>query len=143
VAGQWGSLDRWYFESTSVIRTSMMQSVPRAQRPRIKMPPRSSVRLFWKRRLTAGLSGFPGLDLGSAAQLVWIIGSSRTAKGEKALEARLLSSSQISLCHEITSPPRLHSSAWRTLNLCWQRLHWIGRSGGQRAYRRRRASRNS
>jgi hypothetical protein len=67
-----GSLDRWDFVSTSVIRTSMMQSVPRAQRPQTKMSPRSSVRLFWKRRLTAGLVGFPGLDLGSEARLVWI-----------------------------------------------------------------------
>jgi hypothetical protein len=75
-----------------------MQSVPQAQRPRIKMSPRSSVRLFCKRRLTAGLSGFPGLDLSSAAQPVWIIGSSQTAEGKKALEARSLSSSRISLC---------------------------------------------
>ena len=119
----WGSLDLWYSASTSVIRTSMMQSVPRAQRPRTKMSPRSSVRLFWRRRLTAGLSGFSGLDLGSAARLVWILGSSRTAEGKKALEARSLSSSRISLCREITRPPRLHSSAWRTLNFCWQPSH--------------------
>jgi hypothetical protein len=47
-------LDRYALASTSAIRTSrMMQSVPRAQRPRIKSPPRScSLRLLRKRRLT-------------------------------------------------------------------------------------------
>jgi hypothetical protein len=105
----WGSLDRWDFASTSVIRTSMI--VLRAQRPQTKMSPRSSVGLFWKRRLTAGFSGFPELDLSSAARLVWILGSSRTAEGKKALEARLLSLSPILLCRELMRPPRLHSSA--------------------------------
>jgi hypothetical protein len=52
----WGSLDLWDFVSTSVIRASMMQSFPRAQRPQTKMLSRSSVRLLWKRHLTAGLS---------------------------------------------------------------------------------------
>jgi hypothetical protein len=65
----WGSLDLWVFESTSVIGTSMMRSVPRAQRPRTKMSPRSSVLLVWKRRLTAGLTGFPWLI--SAPQCDW------------------------------------------------------------------------
>jgi hypothetical protein len=138
----WGPLDCWDFASMSVIWTSMMQSVPRAQRPQTKMSPRSYVRLFWKRCLTAGHSGFPGLDLGSAAPLVWILGSLQTAEGEKALEAKFLSSSEISLCREITRPPRLHSNALLTLNFCWQPSHWIGKSGGQRAYRRRSASRN-
>jgi hypothetical protein len=136
-------LNLWVFESTSVIQTSMMQSVPQAQRPRTKMLPWSYVRLFWKGRFTAGLTGFPWFDLGSAARLVLILGSSQSAEGKKALEARSLSLTQISLCREITRPPGLHSSAWRTLNFCWQPSHWIGRSGGQRAYRRRRASRNS
>jgi hypothetical protein len=35
----------------------------------------------------AGLSCFSGLVFGSAARLVWILGSSRTAEGKKALEA--------------------------------------------------------
>jgi hypothetical protein len=60
-----------------------MQSFPGAQRPQAKMSPRSSLRLFWKRRFTAGLTGFSWFDLGSAARLVWILGLSRTAEGKR------------------------------------------------------------
>jgi hypothetical protein len=70
----WGSLDRWDFASTFVIPTQIMQSVPQAQSPCTK--------IFLKRRSTAGLSCFSGLDFESTERLVWIIGSSRTAEGK-------------------------------------------------------------
>jgi hypothetical protein len=53
------------------------------------------------------------LDFGSTAQLAWIFGSLQSAEEKKALEARLLSLAQISLCLEITRLPLLHSSAWQ------------------------------
>jgi hypothetical protein len=58
----WGSLNRWDFVSTSMIRMLIMQSVRQAQRHRTKMLPRSSLWLFWIRRLTAGLSCFSGVN---------------------------------------------------------------------------------
>jgi hypothetical protein len=52
----------------------------------------------------------------SKTRLLWIFGSSQTKEGERAFEARSLSSSWISLWCEIMIPPVLHLSAWRTLN---------------------------
>jgi hypothetical protein len=83
------------FASTSVIRTLIMQSVLRAQSPHTKISPRSSVRLFGKRRvLTAGLSCFLGLDFGRLRSATgidsWFVAN---WGGKKALEARSLNSS--------------------------------------------------
>jgi hypothetical protein len=88
--------------SVSVTRTSMMQSVPRVQRPRILTSPRVSPRFLQ-------VAGNCGLIL-TAGQLACINGSLRTADGTIALEAR--PPSLISWRDHISA---LHS-ACRTLN---------------------------
>jgi hypothetical protein len=74
---------------------------------------------------------------------IFMSGSSRTAEGTKAFEARLLSSSWISLWRKITSSPFLQLRACCTLDFCEQPSHCEGRPGGVLAYLSRRASRNS
>jgi hypothetical protein len=49
-----GSLERLLLASVLVTRTSMMQSVPRTQRPRMSKSPRSSPLFLCKLRVTAG-----------------------------------------------------------------------------------------
>jgi hypothetical protein len=71
-----------------------------------------------------------GVFLTSAVQLEFILGSSRTAEGKSAWEAKLLSASWILLCLKITRPPFLHARACCTLNLSPQPLQCVGRSGG-------------
>ena len=76
-------------------------------------------------------------------QLKWILGSSQTAEGMKALAAKSLSLSRTSLCHEITRPPFLHSRACQMLNFCPHPSQFVGRSFGVLAYLSRRLSQNS
>jgi hypothetical protein len=70
----------------------------------------------------SGLGWGVGRDNGivfcSMGQLVCILGLSQTAEGKRALDAKSLNSSWISLWHEIISPPFLQSRACLTLNLC-------------------------
>jgi hypothetical protein len=108
----WGSQDRYDLASVSVTGTSIMTSVPRAQKPRMRRSPRSSS-LERDKRWTGGLGSLALVS--SAVRLEWIIGSTRTAEGASALDAMWHSSSLISLCHKITRPPTLHSRAWRWL----------------------------
>ena len=79
----------------------------------------------------------------SAVRLEWIIGSTRTAEGAIALDAKSHSPSLILLCCRITRPPTLHSRAWRTSNFAPQPSQCDGRSPGVLAWWSKSASLNS
>ncbi len=123
--------------SVSVTLTSTITSVPRVQKPRMSKSPLSS--------------SLPCLDVGdegsafeaAAVRLLLINGSSRIAEFVNAWEHNAPNSSLISLWRRITRPPFLQDSPCATLNVASHPSHFFGRSGGVRAYRRNRASRNS
>jgi hypothetical protein len=81
------------------------------------MSPRSSLQLLLQKRHLTGSSLFSSTMFTSEVRLLRICGSFQTAEGERALEARSLSSSQISLWHEITRCPLfctqvVHGECW-------------------------------
>ena len=123
--------------SVSVTRTSTIASVPRVQNPRMRRSPLSSSCTFLS--LGDDVSAFDS----AFGRHGWMYGSSRIAELVSAWEQRAPSSSLISLWRRITRPPFLQVRPCATLKVASHPSHFFGRSGGVRAYRRKRASRNS
>jgi hypothetical protein len=136
----WGSWDQYNLASLFVTRTSTMTSVLRAQKPQMSRSPRSSL-LEQDKRWTGDLGSLALVS--SAVHLEWIISLTQTAEGASALDAKLHSSSLISLCCRITRPPTLHSRAWRTSNFGPQPSQCDGRSPGVLVWLSKSASLNS
>jgi hypothetical protein len=90
----------------SVTRTSTIHSVPRAQKPRKRMSPRSS-----SFAALIALAELVGQVFICSVPRPRIKGSSRIAEGVKAFPAKCTSSSRISLWRKITSPPFLQPRA--------------------------------
>jgi hypothetical protein len=104
----WGSHEWYDFVSVSATWKSQLSSVPWAQKPRMSESPCSSSFITRMGQALDWWLGVGALLVSSAVHLEWIIGSTHTAEGASALDAKSRSSLLISLCHRIMRPPILH-----------------------------------